>query len=390
MKYIDVVKKIVKDIQKEYGRNNWSEAVRRLQVLYPTKKLTTEGVRSTYRRHGDTLVNPTTTQTKKLDYLAGRETLEDRLFPRIQRKTELSAIAKFLGVTEDDILLSVAKLQMNGFTRVRVWKEGNTTYIQNVRKAKEFGQLTSIVDKWKNTSKISIGVVSDTHLGSEYTNEEALNHFYDLMVERGIPVVLHAGDLSEGFKQTRVETFLGNKAIGFQQQVDYISKNYPKRDGVETLVISGNHDEWYMQQGLADIIKTVSMIRPDIKFLGNSYAKVLITPKIEITLFHPNDGSSANIFGKLQRFIERGGKKVSKINILGHYHKLAWIYKDDVHAFYAASFQRQSSWMNLNNLRSEIGGLILNLTVNTETGELLALNFEHIDYNDYNDYNEQT
>ena len=385
MKYRDAVIKVVNGVKEEFGKNNWAEVVERLKLLYPTKQITTEGARSTYRRHGGTLVNPTAVRAKKQDALGGKETLEDRLFPRIQRKAELSAVAKLLGVTEDDILLSVAKLQLDGFIRVKVWKEGPITYVQNIRKAKEFGLLTSLVDKWQHTSKLSFGVISDTHFSSEYTNEEALNHFYDLMVERGISTVLHAGDLSEGFKQTRVESFLGNKAIGFQQQVDYIEKNYPKRNGIETFVISGNHDEWYMQQGLADIVKTISKSRPDIKFLGNSYAKVQVTPKIEITLFHPNDGSSANIFGKLQNFIDRGGKKVSKINILGHYHKLAWLYKDDVHAFYAASFQRQSSWMNLNNLRSEVGAIILNLTVNSVTGELLALNFEHIDYNDYNE-----
>lgn len=385
MKYIETVVDVVNNVKKELGKNNWKEVTDRLQKLFPNKQLTTEGVRSTYRRHGKTLVNPDVTTTKTNDALKGNITLEDRLFPRIQKKTSVTAVAELLGVSEDNILLAVAKLQMQGHPRVRVWQEGGKTFVQNMKKAKEYGLLTDISEKWKNTSKISIGVVSDTHIGSEYANETALNHFYDLLQERGISIVLHAGDVFEGYNIKRPETFFNNVAVGFQNQLERGIAKYPKREGITTYMISGNHDEWYIQKGFADIVKTLSMTRGDLVFLGNSYAKIKVTPKIDITLFHPNDGSAANVYGKLQNFVSRAGVKLSKINILGHYHKLAWLYMNDVHAFYPASFQRQSSWMNLNNLRSEVGAIILNLTVNNETGELLALNFEHVDYNDYNE-----
>lgn len=123
------------------------------------------------------------------------------------------------------------------------------------------------------------------------------------------------------------------------------------------------------------------MSRPDIQFLGNSFARVWLTPELDLTLYHPNDGSSANVFGKLQNFLIRAGNKISKINILGHYHKLAWVNFNDRHALYPASFQKQSKWMNMNNLRSEVGAMIITLTVSKEIGELLTFNFEHFDYN---------
>lgn len=384
MKYRDTVLKIAEEVRnRNNGRNDWNEVSDRVRKLFPDKRVTPESVRGINRRHGKKHVDPNISSAKRADNLAGRESLEERILYRIKYKTDIKALSDILEVTVNEILLEVAKLQLKGFTGVKIWTEGKRQYIQNLRKAKEFGNEEDLIDKWHNSEEIVIGIVADTHLGSEYCDEESLNHFYDLAKERGIDTILHAGDIFEGYKNTRVETFLGNKAIGFQEQLEYGIKHYPKRDGITTYVISGNHDEWYIQQGLADIVKTFAGSRTDIKFLGNSYARIWLTPEVDITLYHPNDGSSLNVFHKLQNFINRGQDKVSKINVLGHYHKLGWISFNDIHGIYPASFQKQSKWMNMNNLRSEVGAIILTLKVDKDTGELLSLIFEHIDYNTY-------
>lgn len=379
--YINTVLKVTEEVKNEFGKFSWAEVAYRVKKLYPHKNITYEGVRSVYRRHGKTFKNPDVIRAKTNDTLAGRTNLKDRLLPRLRTKASINQLANYLNVPADHILLALTKLQLEGYSQIKIWSEGGEAFAQIFKRAKDTNNEYDISDKWKNASTITLGIISDTHIGSEYYNEEALNHFYDLMVERGIKTVLHCGDLFEGFKRARPEAFLNNKAIGFQAQLNYGERVFPKRDGVETLVISGNHDEWYMVEGLADIVKTFARIRPDVKFLGNSFARVWLTPKLDLTLFHPNDGTSSNIFGKLQQFLARGGDKRSKINILGHYHKFAYLKHDGMHAFYPASFQRQSNWMSRNNLHSEVGALILTLKVDTNTGDLLSLNFEFIDYN---------
>jgi predicted TIM-barrel fold metal-dependent hydrolase len=62
---------------------------------------------------------------------------------------------------------------------------------------------------------------------SNYSAEEELDDFYDICEARGVQAVFHTGDISEGFKPERMETFLGNKAIGYQAQVGELLDRIP-------------------------------------------------------------------------------------------------------------------------------------------------------------------
>lgn len=364
---------LVIDILQEKGYYICEEA--------PTRK-DRERIRSLYRFHYKGLNKIRRINEAKLeDELSGDNTLESKILKRITKKTSVDALAKLLGVKPDDIILTATKLKLSGHTNIKMFKEGSTTFIQLIKKFKRLDNEFDKTDTWTGQKEIVIGVVSDTHMGSEYHANKELHKMYDIFEKRGITMVLHAGDLSEGMKKTRMETFLGNTAIGFQAQLDYVVKNYPKRKGITTYIISGNHDNWYMIEGLANFVNTVALIRDDIKYLGDDFARVWLTPKVDVTLYHPNDGSSSNVFTKLQNFGDRGGNKLSKINIIGHYHKLGWIYYRDMHILYPASFQHQSEWMNLNNLRSEVAGIILHLKLNDD-GSLKEMMIEHImDFN---------
>lgn len=352
-----------------------------LDSKYVKKEMNVESIRSLYRWHFQNLRQARRVNEKRLsDNLDGLFSIEERLLKQLNRKSELSTLAYLYNTTEDELLLLIAKLKLNGHTNLKVFKEGDKTFAQIIKKYKRLDNEFNQTEDWQGEREITIGVISDTHMGSEYFALEELEKAYQIFKERGITKVYHAGDLTEGLKKSRMETFLNNVAIGFDAQLKYVIDNYPKIDGITTYVISGNHDLWYLQEGLSNIVNTISLARPDIKYLGDEFARVWLTPEIDLTLYHPNDGSSANVFTKLQNFGDRGLDKVSKINIIGHYHKLGWIYYRDSYIMYPSSFQRQSNWMNINNLKSETGFLILTLKLN-EKGELNTLVVEHNIFN---------
>jgi len=358
----------------------WPTVTAEIRKLFPDEYITTEVVRWVYRTRKDNEYTKDTTQVKAI--AAGTESLEQRLLKKINDKRTVVSLADLLDVTIDDILLAATKLNIAGYTGVNVWSEGGTLFIKNSKKTKNMTLEHDHTKHWENAREIVIGIVSDNHMGSEFSAEEELENFYDLAKARGITRIYHAGDLTEGYKQSRMHTFLHNKAIGFTDQLDYTVKHYPYRPGITTSVIAGNHDLFFMEEGLANIVKAVADRRADIEYLGDEFARVWLTPKVDMTLYHPNDGSSGNVFTKLQSFVERAGEKLSKLNIIGHYHKTGWIDFKDVYVMYPGSFQRQSKWMNIKNLRSELGALILTLKVDQD-GELLSLVVEHINYNKY-------
>lgn len=355
----------------------WGSIHRKMLEHFPTLSITTEGLRSHYRR----LKEPKMHQIclRKDDRRVGRK-LGESIARALRKRQSVEYLAERYGITVEEVLGEISKLQINGYTNLKVWKDGDTIYAQNNGGTVPKTNRHDLSDRLGRQREITFAVIGDTHLGSEYADEEALHNFYNIVADRGITTVFHGGDLTEGFNPRRVHTFLGNRAIGFDAQMEYTIANYPYREGVTTYVIGGNHDNWYHQQGLANIVKTVSNVRDDIVYLGDDYAKIDITPHITLALVHPNDGSSGNVFNKLQEHIDKSSpERLATINVLAHYHKIGYIKHRGVYGLYPASFQKESNWMKQNNLRSYVGGWIITLKVDKE-GKLLNLVTEYVDY----------
>jgi len=49
-------------------------------------------------------------------------------------------------------------------------------------------------------TELTIGLLSDTHLGSAAEHLDALHEYYDMLADRGISRVFHCGDISDGWK----------------------------------------------------------------------------------------------------------------------------------------------------------------------------------------------
>lgn len=373
--YIKRLVEVVEKYKKANPNAFWQNVLNQLKEEFPEKYLTKESIRWSYRT-ADRRNKVASQRALFRDTLEGLDTLEERLLKRLNRKVELSAIAHYLMATEDDIMLAVAKLQLKGHTGIKMWQEAGKTYIKHFKKAKEKAQ--DFVRPWDGKAKtIKIAIIGDTHFGSKYCLEDELELAYDHFAAEGITDVYHGGDLVEGFKQNRVHTFIGNKAIGFTDQLEYTVKNYPKRDGITTHIISGNHDLFFMEDSMAHMIKSIVAQRDDMVFLGDEFARVWLTPKIDLGIVHPNDGVSSNPFTKLYNYIERADHKLCRIQTIHHYHKNAHIYHRGVDAFFVPSFQLQSPWMNAKNLRSDLGYLILTIKVDSQ-GNLLSLLPEHV------------
>lgn len=341
----------------------------------------TERLRGLYRWHYQNLNQTRRVNEKRLDdNFQGLFSIEERLLKQLKKKSEINTLAYLFNVSIEEIKAYITDLQLNGYN-IKVWTEDGKQFVKFAKREIEVAESLDL--RLKPNSVYTFGLIGDTHLGSEFSAEKELSNFYDICEARGVTEVYHTGDLNEGFKAQRFETFLGNKAIGFQDQLEYVVKNYPKRKDITTYFISGNHSNWSLQHALANFDKTVGMLRSDMKYLGHDFARVNITDKISLVLYHPNDGSSANVFSKLQNYIDRAGNvdpnRVGTITAIGHYHKVGMLKHRGVYGFYTSSFQRPSDWMNLNNLKSFVGGWIITIRT-TNTGELLSLVPEYIDY----------
>lgn len=169
--------------------------------------------------------------------------------------------------------------------------------------------------------RIRFGVVSDTHLGSKECALDELSLAYDYFEAEGIRDVLHAGDLVAGLGIfPHQEHHLTHTS--FEEQRDFAAEHYPKRDGITTHIIGGNHDlDGMFGKAGADPVMAVADRREDVNYLGPWSAWLELANGAHVHLLHGRGGMSYSFSYKLQKLCEAYplGRKPAAL-ILGHFH----------------------------------------------------------------------
>ena len=286
------------------------------------------------------------------------------------------------------------ELTKNGLTPIEVTKQLNEEYWEEHkytkvkayiwRNRKKLSKITQekrvaiqnqepnyITTKWDGTRTLKFAIMGDTQLGSKYTQLTYLHEFYDICAKEGIKDVYHTGDLTEGLKM-RVGHEYELYAVSADDMRDDVIKNYPKREGITTHFISGNHDASIYKQVGYDIGQAIANARPDMKYLGRDCAVINLTPKCTLELRHPWDGTAYAISYKIQKMIE-AMESDSKPNILavGHYHKAEYIFYRNVHALQTGCFQGQTPFTRGKGISVHMGGWIVTIRVDTD-GSILG------------------
>ena len=343
----DKVAELMKESKSpEYYRSQW----RRLQGTHDPKHT----VRSSSK------------ESMKKGYTEPRSILIEEL-KKIRTIDELIFATKY---SRMELLGTIEQLRLDGYevAQVRFGNEIAYTLKTNINTTYyEFKHYHDI------NKTIKIGLVSDTHIGSNYWQKTFLKIAYEDFKKNGITSVYHFGDLSDGMYSNRAGNIYEIHSYGFDQQVDEIEKDYPREEGITTYFITGNHDATHMMNGGANIGNAIEKRRPDMKYLGHEYAKVWLTDKVDLDLVHPRDGTSYALSYKIQKRIDAmsGGLK-PKIMAVGHYHKNFYMFYRNIHAYSMASFQAQSPFMRGLGLVSDVGYLILEMDINKH-GDIISI-----------------
>jgi UDP-2,3-diacylglucosamine pyrophosphatase LpxH len=217
--------------------------------------------------------------------------------------------------------------------------------------------------KWDGTKVLKFAIMGDTQIGSKYTQLTYLHEFYDLCEREGIKHVYHTGDLTDGLKMRTGHEYELYE-VSADDMRDDVVKNYPKREGITTYFITGNHDASIYRQVGYDIGQAIANQRPDMRYLGRDCAVVNLTPNCKLELRHPWDGTAYALSYKLQKMIE-AMESDSKPNILavGHYHKAEYIFYRNVHALQTGCFQGQTPFTRGKGISVHMGGWLVTIHV---------------------------
>lgn len=190
---------------------------------------------------------------------------------------------------------------------------------------------------------VRFGVVSDTHLCSKECALDELHLAYDHFADEGIVDVFHPGDLVAG-----MGVFPGQSNYithhSFEDQRDFAIASYPKREGVTTHIIGGNHDlEGAFGRIGADPVRGVALQRPDMNYLGPYSAWVELPNGAFMHVLHGKGGMSYAYSYRAQKIVEGygQGRKPGAL-LLGHYHVQGNFSPRSVHTMFPACFEWQS------------------------------------------------
>lgn len=218
-------------------------------------------------------------------------------------------------------------------------------------------------------SVIRFGVLSDCHMGSLYENLELVEAAYDTFADEGITRVFNCGDLCEGqYTQKRSQHQYEIRVHGYDKQAEYVIENYPRRDGIITEFITGNHDHTFYKIAGADIGKTIDAGRDDFMYHGQMECDFLLQSErgsAVVRMFHPASGSAYAISYRSQKIVESmsGGHKPNVL-LFGHTHKAEYMFYMNVHIIQAGTTQFQTPFMRGKHLAAHMGFWIVELTIN--------------------------
>ena len=232
------------------------------------------------------------------------------------------------------------------------------------------------IKSWKGNT-YAFGLISCSHLGSKWQQLTALHEFYDELARRKIPLCLHAGDLTDGAVSMHKGFEYGLHAHGADAQRDYALQHYPQRPGIETHVISGNHDLSFKTESGFNIVRAICAHRDDMHYCGDWVADIELPGRFRVRLRHGRGGTSYAKSYKLQKIIGSLDLHDDPPNLyaVGHWHTAIWMpNQQGVSAFLLAAFQGMTDFAkSLTNVnKSVVGGWIVTYQVDGAGGHLPA------------------
>jgi len=208
-----------------------------------------------------------------------------------------------------------------------------------------------------------VGLVADTQMGSKYQQLTFLHDAYAYFEKRKIHTVFHMGDVFDGWTVYRGHIHEVFK-IGNDQQLNYGIKNYPKRKGIKTYVIGGQHDYVFHKDREFDILKHLANARDDIEFLGYFGGYIKIGKKLHY-LHHPGGGIAYARSYKTQKAIENFAPELKPHFLYrGHHHVYCQMLYRNVVAIDMPCFQSQTPYLREKGYNPELGFVILRFRVN--------------------------
>lgn len=384
-KTIELIDHLTQDegFRQEGRPNAIYEAARRFKI--PAQTIYTR--LKTAKRLYKLAPKPDLTYTPILAEQAATELPEDYvaiLADKLKRRRSLAELAQITKASTGQVLDAIDDLQKRGINIHRLGD--NFEIVPQVQQAFEKGSTVKLVSRPDNT--FLFGASGDLHAASKYARYDVRNDLYRRFVEAGAQCNFDTGNWIDG--EARFNTY-DIEAHGIDAQCRLLAANHPKYDGFHTYAVWGDdHEGWLAQREGMNVGKYNEAI---MREYGHEWTDLgFMEAHVELVNFntgkssmmavvHPGGGSAYALSYSIQKIIEslEGGEKPA-VGLYGHYHKIWSGIIRNVWVVQTGCCQDQTPFMRKKRLEAHVGGALVGLEQDPETGAILSMTPQLIRY----------
>lgn len=228
-----------------------------------------------------------------------------------------------------------------------------------------------IWDKWH----LKFALLADTHLGNKMSAKKELADFYKKAWDEWVEAFIHCWDLVDGTGNVFKGQVYELENVWYDEQLKATVEDYPCYWDIKTFVVWWNHDESFLKENWANIIKNIANLRDDIIDMGFYDARIKLN-WVTINAHHWGWHMSYAKSYKPQKLIENiDTRNQPHIFASWHWHEALYMAYRNIHTFLPGAFLKQNLLAKRFNLGNTIGGWIVEVDIKDDGSSIINMKF---------------
>ena len=228
-----------------------------------------------------------------------------------------------------------------------------------------------IWEKWH----LKFWLLADTHLGNKMSAKKELEDFYKKAWDEWVEAFIHCWDLVDGTGNVFKWQVYELENVWYDEQLKTAVNDYPYYGDIKTYVVGGNHDESFLKENGANIIKNIANLRDDIIDMWFYDARIKLNG-VDINAHHWGKSQAYAKSYHSQKLIENiDSRNQPNIFASGHWHDALYMAYRNIHTFLPWAFLRQNLLAKRFNLGNTIWGWIVEIDIKEDGSSEIQMKF---------------
>lgn len=228
-----------------------------------------------------------------------------------------------------------------------------------------------IGDKWH----LKFWLLADTHLWNKMSAKKELSDFYKKAWDEWVEAFIHCWDLVDGTGHVFKGQVYELENVWYDEQLKAAVNDYPYYWDIKTYVVGWNHDESFLKENWANIIKNIANLRDDIIDMWFYDARIKLNG-VDINAHH---GGKSQAYAKSyhsQKLIENiDTRDQPDIFASGHWHDALYMAYRNIHSFLPWAFLKQNMLAKRFNLGNTIWWWIVEVDIKEDGSSEIQMKF---------------